>query len=110
MPHATSASSPAVVPIPGARVQAPERPAPAIAPSWLDRSLFSFTPRWFELPAGQGRLHFIDEGAGAGDPIVFVHGTPTWSFDFRHLIAALSAQHRCIAVDHLGFGLSDRPT
>ena len=34
---------------------------------------------------------------------------PTWSFEYRHLIAALSASHRCIAPDHLGFGLSERP-
>ena len=44
-----------------------------------------------------------------GEPILFVHGTPTWSFEYRHLIRALSASHRCIAPDHLGFGLSQRP-
>jgi haloalkane dehalogenase len=55
----------------------------------------------------QGRVHYIDEGHG--DPILFVHGTPTNSYEFRHLIAALSATHRCIAPDHLGFGDSDRP-
>jgi len=41
--------------------------------------------------------------------VLFVHGTPTWSFEYRHLIGALRGGHRCIAVDHLGFGLSDRP-
>jgi haloalkane dehalogenase len=41
--------------------------------------------------------------------LLFVHGTPTWSFEFRHLIKALSSSHRCIAPDHLGFGLSERP-
>ncbi len=54
-----------------------------------------------------GRLHYIQ--AGSGSPILFVHGTPTHSFEFRHLIAALSATHRCIAPDHLGFGKSARP-
>ncbi len=54
-----------------------------------------------------GRLHYVDEGRG--DPVLFSHGTPTWSFEWRHLIRALSATHRCIAPDHLGFGLSDRP-
>jgi haloalkane dehalogenase len=58
-----------------------------------------------DLPAG--RMHYVDEGTGA--PILFVHGTPTWSFEWRHLIRAFSATHRCIAPDHLGFGLSDRP-
>ncbi len=38
-----------------------------------------------------------------------VHGTPTWSFMYRHLIRDLSPRYRCIAPDHLGFGLSDRP-
>ena len=52
-------------------------------------------------------MHYLDEGQG--DPILFVHGTPTWSFEFRHLVAGLAGTHRCIAPDHLGFGLSDRP-
>jgi haloalkane dehalogenase len=53
------------------------------------------------------RLHYVDEGEG--DTLLFVHGTPTWSFEWRHCIRALSPTHRCVAVDHLGFGLSDRP-
>jgi haloalkane dehalogenase len=52
-------------------------------------------------------MHYVDEGAGP--PILFVHGTPSWSFEWRHLIRALSAEHRCIAPDLLGFGLSSRP-
>ncbi len=49
----------------------------------------------------------MDEGQG--DAIVFSHGTPTWSFEWRRVVRSLSAMHRCIAPDHLGFGLSDRP-
>lgn len=41
--------------------------------------------------------------------MVFVHGTPSWSFEFRELIRAFRSTHRCLAVDHLGFGLSDKP-
>jgi len=52
-------------------------------------------------------MHYVDEGTG--DPVLLVHGTPTWSFEYRHVIAALSKRHRCIAPDHLGFGLSERP-
>jgi haloalkane dehalogenase len=76
---------------------------------WLDRQAYPFRSQWLPLPAGKGeaKLHYLDEGRG--EPILFVHGTPTWSFEFRHLVAALSATHRCIAPDHLGFGLSDRP-
>src|SRR6266568_2967426 len=52
-------------------------------------------------------MHYVDEGQGPA--IVFVHGTPDWSFVWRHLIKALSPQYRCIAPDNLGFGLSDKP-
>jgi haloalkane dehalogenase len=52
-------------------------------------------------------MHYIDEGRG--EPIIFVHGTPAWSFLYRHLIGDLSRDHRCIALDHIGFGLSDKP-
>lgn len=73
---------------------------------WLDRTSYPFTPHYIDLAAG--RMHYIDEGHGA--PIVFVHGTPTWSFLYRDLIKCLSPQYRCIAPDHIGFGLSDKPT
>jgi haloalkane dehalogenase len=52
-------------------------------------------------------MHYVDEGTG--EPVLFVHGTPTWSYEWRHLIAALAPRRRCIAPDLLGFGLSDRP-
>jgi haloalkane dehalogenase len=54
-----------------------------------------------------GEMHYVDEGSGP--PILFVHGTPTNSYEYRHLIAALSKRFRCIAPDHLGFGASSRP-
>lgn len=74
-------------------------------PEWLDRSLYPFAAHYFD--SADGRMHYVDEGSGA--PVVFVHGTPTWSFLYRHLIARLAPRHRVIAVDHLGFGLSDKP-
>jgi len=79
-------------------------------PSWVDRELYPFEARWLELER-EGTLHYVDEdpaGGGAGT-VVFCHGTPAWSFDWRGLIAALSPTHRCVALDHLGFGLSERP-
>ena len=82
----------------------------AAIPSWVDRDLYPFEGRMMELP-GEGSLHYVDEGPagdGAG-PVVFSHGTPTWSFDWRGLVRALAPRHRCLAVDHLGFGLSERP-
>ncbi len=74
-------------------------------PSWIDRSLFPFKSKFIQLPGG--KMHFIDEGEG--DTILFVHGTPTWSFLYRGFIKELSKTHRCIAIDHIGFGLSDKP-
>lgn len=71
----------------------------------IDRTAFPFESRW--MPLSAGRMHYVDEGTG--DPILFAHGTPTWSFEWRHLVRALSKSARCIAPDHLGFGLSDRP-
>ncbi len=74
-------------------------------PKWLDRILYPFGHHTFALP--EGNLHYVDEGTG--EPIVFVHGTPTWSFVWRQQIKSLSRNYRCIAPDHLGFGLSDKP-
>lgn len=74
-------------------------------PTWLDRAAYPFHNKW--MPLHVGSIHYVDEGRG--DPVLFSHGTPTWSFEWRYLIRALSAAHRCIAPDHLGFGLSDRP-
>jgi haloalkane dehalogenase len=51
--------------------------------------------------------HYVDEGNG--EPLVMVHGNPTWSFYYRYLIQELSKQYRTIAVDHIGCGLSDKP-
>ncbi|GHA58379.1 alpha/beta fold hydrolase [Pontibacter akesuensis] len=75
------------------------------SPKWLDSILYPFAHHTLQLP--QGRMHYVDEGTG--NPIVFVHGTPTWSFVWRQQIKSLSRQYRCIAPDHLGFGLSDKP-
>ena len=75
------------------------------APLWLDRSEYPFQSRYFQVNGHS--MHYIDEGRG--ETILFVHGTPSWSFDFRNVIKRLSTNYRCIAVDHIGFGLSDKP-
>ena len=74
-------------------------------PTWLDENEFPFKSHYFSTPHGE--MHYVDEGAG--DPIVFVPGNPSWSFEARNVIKVLSGQFRCIAVDHIGFGLSDKP-
>src|SRR5262245_49443758 len=78
----------------------------ATPPSWVDREEFPFKSRYLEIARGR-HVHYVDEGQG--DTILFVHGTPTWSFEWRALIRALSPTHRCVAMDNVGFGLSDRP-
>jgi haloalkane dehalogenase len=52
-------------------------------------------------------LHYIDKGEGK--PVLMVHGNPTWSFYYRHLIQSLSKDFRTIAMDHIGCGFSDKP-
>jgi haloalkane dehalogenase len=64
-----------------------------------------FPSYWCELE--EGKLHYMDEGEGAN--LLFLHGNPTWSFSYREPIRRLSATYRCLALDHLGFGLSDKP-
>lgn len=73
---------------------------------------YPFTSRWFRLPSARAdrvHLHYIDEGPRDAPVIVFLHGNPTWSFYWRKLVVALRGRYRCIAIDHLGCGLSDRP-
>lgn len=73
--------------------------------SWVDKEEYPFDNKYISLE--KGNMHYIDEGQG--DIILFIHGTPTWSFLYRNYIKEFSKTHRCIAIDHLGFGLSDKP-
>lgn len=68
---------------------------------------YPFRSRWFALDGL--RYHYLDEGPRDAAPLLFVHGNPTWSFAWRNLIRALSPEFRCLAVDHIGCGLSDKP-
>ena len=54
-------------------------------------------------------MHYIDEGIAEHEPLVMIHGNPSWSFYFRHLISKFSDQYHCIAADHIGMGLSEKP-
>jgi len=53
------------------------------------------------------RYHYLDEGSG--EPVVMLHGNPTWSFYFRELVKGLRSNYRTIVPDHIGCGLSDKP-
>jgi len=72
---------------------------------WLNTVEYPFLTQAHN--AGDGWMSYVDEGRGR--PIVFVHGSPLWSFCYRKLIKGLRNDYRCIAPDHLGFGLSDKP-
>ena len=76
-----------------------------IPPFTPDRRLFPFASKWFDSRVG--KVHYVDEGVG--DPILFLHGNPTWSFLYRGIIIRLKQHFRCIAVDYPGFGLSEAP-
>ena len=54
------------------------------------------------------QYHYVNEGQGS--PVVMVHGNPSWSFYYRNLVTQLSKNHQCIVPDHIGCGLSDKPS
>lgn len=74
-------------------------------PDWLNKELYPFESHYHKLTMGD--MHYID--AGSGDVVLFLHGTPTWSFLYRNIIKGISGNYRCIAPDYIGFGLSDKP-
>jgi len=74
--------------------------------TWLDHKSYPFGAKYYTTKDGH-QMHYVDEGQGRA--IVMVHGNPTWSYLYRHLITGLSGSYRCIAMDHIGFGLSEKP-
>jgi pimeloyl-ACP methyl ester carboxylesterase len=66
---------------------------------------YPFRPHYLDLPGA--RMHFLDEGRG--EPVVMVHGNPTWSFYYRDLVKALRENYRAVVPDHVGCGLSEKP-
>lgn len=69
---------------------------------------YPFEPNYRQI--GDYRIHYLDEGPATGDPILLIHGEPTWSYLFRKMIPILTAAgHRVIAPDLIGFGKSDKP-
>ncbi len=86
---------------------------------------YPFASNWLDL--GETRLHYVDEGPESRVPspesgavrhgtrdtghrtLMFLHGNPTWSFYWRHLVEAFRPTNRCVALDHMGCGLSDKP-
>jgi haloalkane dehalogenase len=70
---------------------------------------YPFTPHYVELPSGP-RVHYVDEGPRDGQPILMLHGEPTWSYLYRKMIPVFAAAgYRALAPDLVGFGKSDKP-
>jgi len=67
--------------------------------------LYPFERNWLDLDGL--RMQYLDEGAG--EPVVAVHGNPSWSFYYRELAKELRDDHRVVVPDHIGCGLSDKP-
>lgn len=79
-----------------------------LIPDWLAR-LYPFKPKAFITPRG-ARLSYVDHGPRRDDAVLLLHGNPTWSFYYRDLVRDLAAAGlRCIAPDHVGMGLSEKP-
>ncbi len=74
---------------------------------------YPFAPHYLEVASGVGpalRMHYVDEGAGHGPPVLLLHGEPSWSYLYRTMIPPLvRAGRRVIVPDHIGFGRSDKP-
>jgi haloalkane dehalogenase len=71
-------------------------------------SEFKFEPHYHEV--GGYRVHYLDEGPRGGQPILLLHGEPTWCYLYRKMIPPLvAAGYRCIVPDLVGFGRSDKP-
>ena len=70
---------------------------------------YPYTPK--KIDRGNGiQLNYVDEGPEDGAPVVMVHGNPSWSYYWRHLVLGLSDSYRCIVPDHIGMGWSDKPS
>ncbi len=70
---------------------------------------YPFKSNTFELSNGL-TMHYLDEGPKEHAPsILMVHGNPTWSFYYRRLVSHFSGDYRCVAPDHIGCGLSEKP-
>ena len=75
---------------------------------FVDLANFSFPPHYIEVD--QLRIHYVDEGDSGRDPVLLMHGEPTWCYLYRHMISVFVQRgYRAIAPDLVGFGRSDKP-
>ena len=69
---------------------------------------YPFTPKRMQARPGT-TMSYLDEGPRDGEVVVMLHGNPSWSYYWRHLVSGLRDRYRCIVPDHVGMGLSDKP-
>ncbi|HMC23306.1 MAG TPA: alpha/beta fold hydrolase [Thermoanaerobaculia bacterium] len=72
----------------------------------IPRAMLDADHKFVDLPSG-ARIHYVD--VGTGETLLFLHGNPAWSFQWRDLIGGLRGSFRCVAIDYPGFGLSSAP-
>ena len=85
---------------------------------FADLADYPFAPNYVEVSdqaddggSGTLRVHYLDEGPADAAPVLLLHGEPSWSYLYRHMIPPLvAAGHRVIVPDLVGFGRSDKPT
>ena len=74
---------------------------------------FPFRPQYVDVPSGDGgtlRVHYLDEGPRDADPVLLIHGEPSWCYLYRKMIPILvEGGHRAVVPDLVGFGRSDKP-
>ena len=78
-------------------------------PAGMEPSLYPFERKLYALASGH-HMHYVDDGPSDAPVAVMVHGNPTWSFYYRKLIQTLNSEFRCLVPDHIGMGLSSRPS
>jgi len=80
---------------------------------FADLTDYSFAPNYLTVEDTEGgrlRVHYLDEGPRDAAPVLLMHGEPTWSYLYRHMVHRFTAKgHRVVAPDLVGFGKSDKP-
>lgn len=74
-------------------------------PKSVSPELYPFESHYLDI--GDHQYHYLDEGKG--EPVLMLHGNPSWSFYYRELVKRLSPNYHCLVPDHIGMGLSDKP-
>lgn len=89
-----------------AHINAQEQPPP-VTYDEIDFPDLPYPSRWVEVNGD--KMHYLEGGDPAADPILFIHGNPTWSYLWRNIMPIVEPEGRVIAIDLIGLGRSDKP-